>query len=130
MRPSMRRGAGRMDLVQFHADLPPELRVHPKDVDGELHLVGDSLAGTVATRKEFEIAWQIVLPISIFMVDSFVWMKFASEYLLHHIAMFESVSRGFSANSRNDHSNVAVFDDSRCGLLVRVPRLVRETTKK
>lgn len=75
--------------------------------DSELHLVDDSLSGSVAAREKFKILGSIIGSQTIDVVDCLVGQQFSSNLLLHDVSMFEHVGRRFGTGTGNDDSDIA-----------------------
>jgi hypothetical protein len=101
-----------LDRSQFDSCCSGELRVQSQYVDCELHLVDDTLAGSMTARKEFKILELVMLAISVAMVNCFLRVKFTAEVLRHYIAMFHHAPwTTISRQHRYGYPNVAVSFD-------------------
>jgi hypothetical protein len=93
-------GAG----AQLITGLPGELGIQSQYLDRELHLVDDALAGSVTAAEQFEVSQNIILPVTIDVVDGFFFEQLPTQVLLHnptmlkHRSLFSVVSqRGYGA---------------------------------
>lgn len=69
-----------------------EVGVCAKHINGELHLVDDSLAGTVAAAEKFEVLDSVVVSDSVDVMDSFFGQKFPSDVFFHNKSVLENAS--------------------------------------
>lgn len=107
-----------------------ELGVAKEHLDGERHFVDDALTGSVVAAEQFEIGEQVVLPVSVLVVNRLLGAKLAADVLLHHVPVLEDfVRRGFS-NTGNHQLDVALPVDTARNLLVGVVGAVAQTTKQ
>ena len=72
------------DRVQFIAGAPAEVGVLKQYLDGELHLVDDTLTGWLFVRPQFEVAKRVIEPVTIFVVHILVFFKKAAERIFHN----------------------------------------------
>lgn len=91
----------RVDLNQFDTCRPSEFRVEAKHVDRELHLVDDTLAGSVSAAEQFKVFDSVLAANSVDVVDGFSREQISSEMLSHDVTMFHH-SMFFSGDERRD----------------------------
>lgn len=115
---------------QNQTDFASEIRVEPDHLLGEIQFVDDSLTGAVAARKEFEVAQFVEGAISVDVMHRFLGIKFSSQVLFHHVAVFEDVARRFSVFAGHDEPDVTVSNNSFGKLLIRIVRLVGYSSKQ
>lgn len=86
-----------------------ELGVLAQYLDGELHLVDNSLSGAVAAVEQFEVFDPIVRTDAVNVMDGFFGEKVATDVLRHDVAVFENRSRAaVSRQHGNRDPHVAV----------------------
>jgi hypothetical protein len=66
-----------------------EFGVEFDHLDGEGDLVGDTLAGTMTVRKQFQVGNGIVMGVSIFVMDSLTGPQTTPDVLFHDVTMFK-----------------------------------------
>ncbi len=87
-----------------------ELGVLGQYLDGELHLVDDSLSGAVVRTEQFEVADIVVQTISVNMVHGLFGAKLASDMLFHIVAVLKDFVHGVAVSGRNTQYGVVSFD--------------------
>jgi hypothetical protein len=96
-------------LDQLYTSSGGEFGVQTKYLDGERHFVGDTLAGPVPARKEFEVFEPVVTTVAVDVMDGFVGVQPAPQVLFHDEAVFK---HGFfapaSAAGRHGDAPIAV----------------------
>lgn len=93
--------------AQLVSGLPSELGVQGQYLDREGDFVGDALAGSVAIAEQFEVVRPVVGSHAVDVMHCFFGEKFASNLLLHYVAVFENItSRCFSVLRRDVQRNV------------------------
>lgn len=102
-----------MNLVQFKASRSGEVGVQSQYLDGELYLVDNALAGSVAAAEKLQVLDSVVRADAVDVVDGFSGEQVASEMFGHDIAVFHSGVFFAGNERRHGYPNVAVpFDVS------------------
>jgi hypothetical protein len=118
------------DMTQFVASSFGEVGVQGQYLDGELHLVDDSLAGAVPTGEKLEIDESVIGSDSIDVMDCFFGTESSPDTLFHDVTVFENIPGRFCADSRNHGANVAPTPFVSSDLLIRVVFPVRQPSEK
>jgi hypothetical protein len=107
-----------------------EVGVLSQYLDGELHLVDDSLSGSVAAGEQLKIFGPIIGSQTIDVVNRLFSQQFSTDLLLHDVSMLEHVSGGLSADARNHDPDVApsalVSRDFLVGMFFPVGKTTKE----
>ena len=77
------------DRVQFIAGAPAEAGVLKQYLDGELHLVDDTLTGWLFVRPQFKVVKRVVKAVAVFMVHVFVLLKRTAKRVFHNQLVFK-----------------------------------------
>ena len=88
-----------MNLVQFKASRSGEVGVQSQYLDGELHLVDNTLAGRLVLGPQFEVARRIVEFVAILMVYVFIFKQRTSQYLGHYKTLLENLAATSKVNA-------------------------------
>jgi hypothetical protein len=107
-----------------------ELRVKPEDVDCELHLVDDTLAGTVTRTEQFEVFESVVGANTLDVIDRFLGKKVSPEFFLREVTVFQHVSAWLPRFAGNAKSDVAPSTTRFRDLAIWISLLVREATEQ
>jgi hypothetical protein len=97
-------------MLQPYTSSFRELGVQGQYLDGESDLISHSLTRPVTAGKKLKIAGMVEGAVSIFMMNCFFWKQLATQFLLHHVAVFQHF-RSFTAIGErgNRKVNVPVF---------------------
>lgn len=85
-----------------------EFGVQRKHLDGEGYLVDDTLAGTVAARKKFEVFDSVVPSCSIYVMDGFSRHQVSSEMFSHDVSVLHDGVAFAGYRGRDRYPHVAV----------------------
>lgn len=100
-----------MNLVQFKASRSGEVGVQSQYLDGELYLVDNALAGSVAAAEKLQVLDSVVRADAVDVVDGFSGEQVASEMFGHDIAVFHSGVFFAGNERRHRYPDIAVAFD-------------------
>jgi hypothetical protein len=94
-----------IEFSQFVAGGSAEVGIQGQYFDGELHLVDDTLAGTVATREKLKIGLAIIRALAVDVVNCFFAKQGATEFFRHDVAVFHDrvLFPGYQTGNSDPH---------------------------